>query len=245
MALRSKSIACLSLLVSLTASAVLVARAQEPADPVPATRRDVTSASHDEDSHQSLQQRNWRYHLHSADVLELNFPFAPEFNQTLTVQPDGYISLRGIESIRVQGQTLPEVSKSVREAYALILHDPVIEVELKDFERPYFIVGGEVGRPGKYDLRGETTTTEGVAIAGGVKDSANCSKVWLFHRVPDGWVQGRKVNMKKMLKDGKLNEDAYLQSGDFLYVTKNHTSGLLARFIPTASMGMYTNPILH
>jgi len=38
-----------------------------------------------------------------ADVLELNFPFTPEFNQTVTVQPDGYITLRSVDGIRVEG----------------------------------------------------------------------------------------------------------------------------------------------
>jgi polysaccharide export outer membrane protein len=191
-----------------------------------------------------LQHRNRRYQLHSADVLEMNFPFTPEFNQSVTVQPDGYITLRGVDSVRVEGQTLPEVTNTVRTAYAKILHDPVINIELKDFEKPFFIVGGEVGHPGKFDLRGETSATEAVAIAGGLRDSAKHSQVVLFHRVPDGWVQVKKLNMKKMLKDANLDEDAYLQPGDFLYVPKN-TMSKIARFIPTSSVGMYTNPLQH
>jgi polysaccharide export outer membrane protein len=174
-------------------------------------------------------------------VLELSFPFTPEFNQTLTVQPDGYITLRGVDGIRVQGQTLPEVTTSLRTAYGKILHDPVINVELKDFEKPYFIVGGEVGRPGKFDLRSETSATEAVAIAGGLKDSAKHSQVLLFHRVPDGWMQVKKLDMKKMLKNADLNEDAYLQPGDFLYIPKNAMSKI-AKFIPTSSVGLYANP---
>jgi polysaccharide export outer membrane protein len=188
-----------------------------------------------------LQHRNKRYQLHSADVLELSFPFTPEFNQTVTVQPDGYITLRGVDGIRVQGQTLPEATNSLRMAYAKILHDPVINVELKDFEKPFFIVGGEVGHPGKFDLREETTATQAVAIAGGLRESAKHSQVLLFHRVPDGWVQVKKLNMKKMMKDANLNEDAYLQPGDFLYVPKNAMSKI-SRFIPTSSVGLYANP---
>jgi polysaccharide biosynthesis/export protein len=188
-----------------------------------------------------LQHRNQRYRLHSADVLELNFPFTPEFNQSVTVQPDGFITLRGVESLRVQGQTLPEVTNSLRTVYAKILHDPVIDVELKDFEKPYFIVGGEVGHPGKFDLRGETTASEAVAIAGGLRDSAKHSEVVLFHRTPDGWVQAKRLNMKKMLKEAKLDEDAYMQPGDFLYVPKN-TLSKISKFIPTSSLGLYANP---
>jgi polysaccharide export outer membrane protein len=98
-----------------------------------------------------------------------------------------------------------------------------------------------VGRPGKFDLRGETTATEAVAIAGGLKESSKHSEVLLFHRVPDGWLQARKLNMKKMLKQGNLDEDAYLQPGDFLYVPKN-TMSKIGRFIPTSSLGLYADP---
>jgi polysaccharide export outer membrane protein len=189
----------------------------------------------------ALQHRNRRYQVHSADVLELGFPFTPEFNQTVTVQPDGYITLRGVDGIRVEGQTLPEVTTSLRTAYTKVLHDPVINVELKDFEKPYFIVGGEVGHPGKFDLRSDTSATEAVAIAGGLKDSAKHSQVLLFHHMPDGWMQVKKLNMKKMLNNADLNEDAYLQPGDFLYVPKN-TMSKIAKFIPTSSLGLYANP---
>lgn len=229
----------------LVTCAVVVAPAQES---VRAKRCGPgEAATHGElgaGGHEQLQSRNPRYQLHSADVLELTFPFTPEFNQTVAVQPDGFISLRGVDGIPVQGQTLPQVSASLRKAYASILHEPVVDVELKDFQKPYFIVGGEVGHPGKYDLRGETTTTEGVAIAGGLKDSAKNSQLLLFHRAPDGWIQARKLNMKKMLKHANLDEDAYLQPGDFLYVPKNSMSKF-SRFIPTSSLGMYTNPALH
>ena len=191
-----------------------------------------------------FQSRHPRYKLQLGDTFDVSFDLSPEFNQTVTVQPDGYITLRSVEGIRVEGQTLPEVINSLQNAYGKILHDPVINVELKDFEKPYFIVGGEVGHPGKFDLRGDTSATEAVAIAGGLRDSAKHSQVVLFHRVPDGWAQVKKLNMKKMLKDGNLDEDAYLQPGDFLYVPKN-TMSKIARFIPSSSVGMYTNPLQH
>ena len=57
-----------------------------------------------------------------------------------------------------------------------------------------------------------------MAIAGGLRDSAKHSQILLFHRVPDGWLQVKKVNLKKMLKEANLEEDAHLQAGDFLFV---------------------------
>jgi polysaccharide biosynthesis/export protein len=223
----------------------MLTHAQEPRDQAPpatqAITQDGNGTAENHGQTEILQHRNRRYQLHSADVLSLEFPFTPEFNQTVTIQPDGYVTLRGVDNMRVQGQTLPEVTTALRAAYSKILHDPVINVELKDFEKPFFIVGGEVGHPGKFELREDTSATEAVAIAGGLRDSAKHSKVLLFHRVPGGWAQVKKLNMKKMLNEGNLDEDAYLQPGDFLYVPKN-TMSKISKFIPTSSLGLYANP---
>jgi polysaccharide biosynthesis/export protein len=240
-----RNVARFVLSACVAALTVGAASAQEWADNVSLTPpREITRTNESGNPvHEQLQSRERRYQLRPTDVLELRFPFTPEFDQTVSVQPDGYVSLRGADSIRVEGQTLPEVTRALRMAYATILHDPVIDVELKDFEKPYFIVGGQVEHPGKYDLRGRTTTTEAVAIAGGFKDSAKCSQVLLFHQVPDGWLQVRKLNLKKMLKQANLDEDAYLKAGDFLYVPQNNMSKF-SRFIPTSSLGLYTNPFV-
>ena len=41
-----------------------------------------------------LQQRYPRYTVQRQDELQLTFPLTPEFNQTVTVQPDGYVNLQ-------------------------------------------------------------------------------------------------------------------------------------------------------
>lgn len=232
-----------SILLAFAGAAAVLA--EDPQQPIPPPSQQVVQDGEaTADSHSQtpvLEHRNRRYRLHSADVLALEFPFTPEFNQTVTVQPDGYVTLRGVEGMHVEGETLPEVTRALRMAYSKILHDPVINVELKDFEKPFFVVGGEVGHPGKFELREDTTATEAVAIAGGFRDSAKHSQVLLFHRVQGGWARVKKLDMKKMLKEGDLDEDAYLEPGDFLYVPKN-TMSKIARFIPTSSMGLYANP---
>src|SRR5579864_1347600 len=48
------------------------------------------------------------YRLHPSDVVEVTFTVAPEFNQTLTVQPDGYVMLKDAGPVEAQGLTVPE-----------------------------------------------------------------------------------------------------------------------------------------
>src|SRR2546422_4692497 len=96
-------------------------------------------------------ERNPRYKIAPGDVFDVNFELSPEFNQTVTVQPDGFISLRGIGDVHVTGDTVPELTESLRQSYSKILSEPLISVLLKDFEKPYFVADGQVGKPGKYE----------------------------------------------------------------------------------------------
>src|ERR1700723_142267 len=81
----------------------------------------------------TLEERHPRYVLQREDVLLLTFPLTPELNQTVTVQPDGYINLQSAGSVYAQGSTVPELAVAVKKAYTGILHDPVVDVDIQDF----------------------------------------------------------------------------------------------------------------
>jgi polysaccharide export outer membrane protein len=189
----------------------------------------------------AFQSRHPRYKLQLGDTFDVSFDLSPEFNQTVTVQPDGYITLRGIGDVHVADQTVPELTDTLRNAYSKILNGPLISVTLKDFEKPYFIADGQVDRPGKYDLRGDTTLTQAIAIAGGFKDSAKHSQVLLFRRASEGWYSAKIIDVKKMEKEGNLKEDPFLHPGDMLFVPKNAMSKIKP-FIPGSSVGTFINP---
>jgi polysaccharide export outer membrane protein len=104
------------------------------------------------------------YRLNQSDVVALSFTLSPEFDQTLTIQPDGYVTLKDAGPVLAQGLTVEEFRLAVGRAYTGYLHHPQVAVALKEFEHPYFVAGGEVGRPGKYELRTDTTIMEAVEI---------------------------------------------------------------------------------
>jgi polysaccharide export outer membrane protein len=181
------------------------------------------------------------YRLRPSDVVEISFTVAPEFNQTLTVQPDGYVMLKDAGMVEVEDLNLQQFTDAVQKAYRGYLHDPQVAVALKDFDRPYFIVGGEVGKPGKYELRSDTTVTEAVEIAGGLTQQSKHSQVVLFRRANDYLMETRLLDLKKMLKQRGLQEDAHLQPGDLIFVPQN-TISKIARFMAKPSASMYMSP---
>lgn len=200
----------------------------------------ATQSAHG-DASTALHKRNWRYRINPSDILELTFAQAPEFNQTVTVQPDGYITLRVVGDLPAAGQTLPELTESIKTAYSKIMQDPEVTVGPKEFEKPFFTVGGQVGKPGKFDWYADITLTQAIAIAGGFTDASKHSQVLLFRRVSDEWSEARIINVKKMVNARDIREDPELKPGDMLYVPKN-TLSKIKPFLPTSSLGMYANP---
>lgn len=241
-ALRAVTIAAL-----LLCGATGIAAAQDAMEPNraagrsgPAMSASQPAAPSSDASKGGFHERNPRYRIGRGDVLELDFPFVAEFNQTVTVQPDGYVNLKSAGDLYVAGLTTPELIAALKASYSKILHDPTISVLLKDFEKPYFTALGKVTRPGKYDLRGETTVSQAVAIAGGLDDAAKHSQVLLFRKAPNDGFEVKSIDLKRMLRTGDLREDIVLQPGDMVFVPKS----LLAKvrpWIPSSSMGMFVN----
>jgi len=172
-----------------------------------------------------------RYKIEPGDSFDIAFELSPEFNQSVSVQPDGFVTLKGVGDLMVQGQTVPELTATLRQEYGKFLNNPTVSVVLKDFQKPYFIANGQVARPGKYELRADTTLTEAIAIAGGFTDASKHSHVQLYRRVSDGWAFAQIINVKEMEHKGKLAEDPFLHSGDMLFVPKNNWSKFTP-FIP-------------
>src|SRR6267143_232231 len=65
-----------------------------------------------------------RYRLQPGDVIEVQFRYSPEFNQTVTVQPDGYVSLEIGGDIKVAGLTVEQTRQVILRASAERLQDP-------------------------------------------------------------------------------------------------------------------------
>lgn len=179
------------------------------------------------------------YRFNKSDVLEISFAFAPEFNQTTTVQPDGYITLKDAGHLVAEGQTAFQLEAALATAYSGLLHDPGITIGLKDFDRPSFTADGEIVHPGKYELRGSITMSAALAMAGGFTRDAKHSQVVLFRRVTQDLVETRVFNVKEMLKHRNLSEDPELKPGDYVFVPRNTISKVM-RFMPATSMGMYS-----
>ena len=205
----------LSLLLLVNIHLPAAAQQEQPAT---STKSANHSASTEGDvPHPAPAERNPRYRICRDDVLSLSFSLSPELNQKVTVQPDGFISLQGAGDLYVQGLTVRELVEALKKAYAGILHDPIIEVDLVDFRKPFFTVLGQVGKPGQYDLRYDITVTQAIAVAGGFARTAK-TQVFLFRAVSASWAEVRELRINDILHGKNISEDLHLRPGDMLFV---------------------------
>jgi polysaccharide export outer membrane protein len=214
-------------------------------DPAPATSTASSNAdgngTHLKENPALTGVRRPLYRLRKSDVVEIRFTLSPEFDQILTIQPDGYIALKNAGALFAEGLSLSDLRDSVAAAYAAFLHDPEVSIILKDFEKPFFLAGGQVARPGKYELRSPTTVSEAVAIAGGFTEQAKHSQVVLFRKLVDGIVETHVLNVKSMLATRNLEEDVDLKPGDMLYVPQNRISKI-RKYLPASSLSTFFTP---
>jgi polysaccharide export outer membrane protein len=238
----------IAFLISILSGAVPSSRAVEgsPAPAAPkqgdaAAARDSGTPGQSQSGAPSLQRRNPRYKLQVGDELEINFPLTPEYDQIVTIQPDGFINLQGLEDMHIDGMTTPELVSALKAAYAALLNDPEISVVLAVFDRPYFVAAGEFNTPGKFELKGTTTFLQAVAMAGGIKPGGKQTQVVLFRRASNDWVEVRKLNLKKIASSQRLGEDLEVMPGDLLYVPRS-TWDKIDPYIPRPSMGLLLDP---
>ena len=189
--------------------------------------------------HPVAAERNPRYTLNRDDILSITFPIAPELDQPrVSVQPDGYVTLLSANPVFILGMTVPEAVEAVKKAYANILHDPIVNIDLVDFQRAYFMVLGQVGKPGQYDLRYDMTVTEGIALGGGFLPTAK-TRVYLYRREAAGWKEVKELNLRDVLTAKNL-EEPHLQPGDMIFVPEKGITKF-RRYVPY-SFGLGFNP---
>ena len=188
-----------------------------------------------------LQSRG-PYKLRAGDTIAVDYRLTPEFNQTLTIQPDGAVDLNLAGSTHLAGLTLEQAKSLVLERVSSRLRNPELNIALTSFERPYFVVAGEVDHPGRFDFYEKTTALQAILLAGGFKESAQQSDVYVFRRVDGDLAEVHTLNLKKLRHSQDLERDLVLEPGDMILVPRNRLENL-SRFVKATNLSVYFDPL--
>ncbi len=184
-------------------------------------------------------QKRPRYLLHAGDTVELNYRVTPEFNQVATLQPDGYVNLNLVGEMKLAGLSVQEAHDRILEKASQRLNHPELNLILKDSDKSYVVVAGEVEHPGRFELREDLTALQAIMMAGGFKSSGYDNHVYLYRRINSDQSEVRKLNLHKVVKTNDLERDAQLQPGDLIMVPPNKIEKF-SRVVKAASL--YVDP---
>lgn len=161
------------------------------------------------------------YRLYPGDVLDVAVPSAPELARSVTVEPDGRITLPLIPQAMAADRSIPELQAALTQAYATQLRFPQVEVTVKSSTPLKVFVGGEVDKPGVYDMPGDIDAVQAVVMAGGFKISANTSQVVIIRRGPGGRPMMRVADLRTAIFAARRGDAVPLRRFDIIYVPRS------------------------
>jgi polysaccharide biosynthesis/export protein len=156
------------------------------------------------------------YRLGPEDVIEVFVWKEPELTTTVTIRPDGRISLPLASELEVSGKTAAELQQEITIKLSRYVVQPVVNVMVKQVNSLKISVLGEVRRPDVYKIKNLVTVLDAIAMAGGFTDLARPNRVIVLRSTAAG-PQRIKINIKQLVEDDS-GAPLFLQTLDTVYV---------------------------
>lgn len=169
----------------------------------------------------------WSYQIGPGDVLDIQIWHHEDLSMRVEVSPQGKISLPLLGDIYVLDKTPEEVDEEITRALEKdYLNNPQVFVTVKEYNSKKILILGEVGSPGEYKLKGDTTLLEALTLAGGISSGG---KIRVIVARLSSEKEGRSgkitpqlpltIDLENLLKKGDWKDNITLRSGDVVYVT--------------------------
>jgi polysaccharide biosynthesis/export protein len=142
----------------------------------------------------------------------------PNMTKSVPVRSDGKISLPLVGEIQAAGRTPMQLELDITEKLKNFITAPQVNVIVQQVNSRKFNVLGEVGRPGSYALTTSTTVMDAIALAGGFRDFAKKSNVYVLRKSRDGSESKLKFNYKEFIKGKNPDQNVKLEPNDTVIV---------------------------
>lgn len=152
------------------------------------------------------------------DVLAISVWNEPNLTKSVPVRSDGRISLPLAGELQAAGRTPLQLERDITEKLKNFITTPEVTVIVQQVNSRKFNVLGEVGRPGSYPLTAATTVMDAIATAGGFRDFAKKSSVYVLRKAPDGSESRLKFNYKEFIKGKNSDQNVKLEPNDTVIV---------------------------
>jgi polysaccharide export outer membrane protein len=155
------------------------------------------------------------YRLGPEDIIEVFVYKEPDLSTTVTVRPDGRISLPLAGELDANGKSAAQLQQEIGERLARYISGPVVNVMVKQINSLKISVLGEVRKPDVYRIKNRVTVLDAIAMAGGFTDLARPNRVVVLRNTAAGQ-QRIKVDVNRLVSD--TANPIYLEPMDTVYV---------------------------
>jgi polysaccharide biosynthesis/export protein len=155
-----------------------------------------------------------QYTLGPADIIRVNVWKSPDLSQTVTVGPDGFVSLPLLGDVRAAGLTANQLAQDLSSRLSSYVVSAQVTVSIVDIRSRQVFVTGQVGKPGAYPLVAPLTVLQLIAQAGGLNTFANRKGIFVL-RGSKG--ERLKFNYNNAIH-GDVKQNINLQPGDTVIV---------------------------
>jgi polysaccharide export outer membrane protein len=160
------------------------------------------------------------YRIGPGDVLQIDVWKEPDAsNPSVTVRPDGRVSLAMVGEIAVAGLTPVELEARLADKFGTLIRNPRVTVAVRDANSQKIYVLGEVRREGSIRMAGPMTVLQALAEAGGVNDYAKRKQIYIL-RVMNGRQARLPFDYEAVLRGQKAEQNLRLQPGDTVVVPR-------------------------
>lgn len=159
-----------------------------------------------------------KYTLGPDDVIEIDVRRHPEFSGQYTVTSEGKIEYKFVGDIIVDGLTKVQLQDRLANILSEYIIEPEVNVKIMSYLSKVYYVVGEVNRPGKFYMKGNSMSVREALIQAGLPmQSAAMRRCRL---ITPGNTKNKyvDVNVYELLYGGDLKENIDMKPGDVLYV---------------------------
>lgn len=161
------------------------------------------------------------YRIGKDDLLEITVFEVPELTATTRVGASGAISMPLVGSLDVAGHTPREIEGKVEEALKTkYINDPHVTVFIREYASQPVSVIGAVKMPGIYQIKGQKSLLDMLAMAQGVDATAAGSTIQIMRRQTDSSVPPRAITIstEELFQYGKSDLNIPIEAGDVINV---------------------------
>lgn len=158
------------------------------------------------------------YVIGIEDVLVVNVWREQEMSRTVSVRPDGKITLPLLGEFEADGKTPKQLEELIHKKLQTLVTNPEVSVIVQEIRSQKFNIVGEVNKPGTYALSASMTVLDAIALAGGFRDFAKPKKMYILRKSRDGVSSRIPVNYNKIIKGEGTDQNIRLETRDTLVV---------------------------